>query len=56
MYEFKIDLDGDAVEDLTYRFMFAARDAEGRQSFVLARLTGATAADPFAAGTTSRAA
>ncbi len=52
MYEFKIDLNGDAVEDLTYRFVFAERDAEGRQSFVLTRLTGAGAADPFAAGRT----
>ena len=31
MDEFKIDLDGDAVEDLTYRFTFNERDAHGKQ-------------------------
>jgi len=50
MYEFKIDLDGDAVEDLTYRFNFDTRDGEGRQQFVLSRLSGAAAADQTAAG------
>ena len=29
MYEFKIDLDGDAVEDLTYRILFDERGAAG---------------------------
>ena len=46
MYEFKIDLDGDAVEDLTYRFIFDERDAAGKQRFVLRRIAGAEAADP----------
>ena len=50
MYEFKIDLDGDAVEDLTYRFNFDERDAAGRQRFVLRAITGADAIDPHAAG------
>jgi Domain of unknown function (DUF4331) len=50
MYEFKIDLDGDAVEDLTYRFTFDARDAGGKQRFVLRRITGAAAVDPHAPG------
>ena len=27
MYEFKVDLNGDAVEDMTYRFTFNERDA-----------------------------
>lgn len=51
MYEFKIDLDGDAVEDVTYRITFDARDAAGAQGFVLRRLAGPEAADPAAQGT-----
>ena len=35
MYEFKVDLDGDAVEDLTYRISFDERDSDGMQRFVL---------------------
>ena len=35
MYEFKVDLDGDAVEDVTYRITFDERDADGKQRFVL---------------------
>jgi hypothetical protein len=30
-YEFKIDLNGDAVEDVTYRFTFDERDRNGKQ-------------------------
>ncbi len=30
MYEFKIDLDGDAVEELTYRITFGERDTAGK--------------------------
>jgi hypothetical protein len=51
MYEFKVDLNGDAVEDLTYRFVFGERDAQGNQSYTVRRLTGAEATDPAAAGT-----
>ena len=51
MYEFKIDLNGDAVEDLTYRVTFDARDAAGKQRFVLRRIAGKDASDPTAAGT-----
>jgi hypothetical protein len=50
MYEFKIDLDGDAVEDLTYRITFDERDAVGKQRFVLRRIAGPEAADSRAAG------
>ena len=50
-YEFKIDLDDDSVEDLTYRFVFGERGDLGRQSLTVHRLTGAAAADPFATGT-----
>ena len=51
MYEFKIDLDGDAVEDVTYRLTFDERDAAGKQRFVLRCIRGAEAVDPNAAGT-----
>ncbi len=50
MYEFKIDTDGDAVENLTYRITFDARDSNGKQRSVLRRIAGADAADPNAAG------
>lgn len=51
MYEFKIDTDGDAVENITYRFVFGERDDAGEQSFTLRRIDGADATDPFAEGT-----
>jgi hypothetical protein len=50
MYEFKVDLDGDAVEDLSYRLTFDDRDADGKQRFALRVITGIEAADPHAAG------
>ena len=50
-YEFKIDLDADAVEDLSYRFTFEERDPEGRQRYTLRRLGGVEAVDPHAPGT-----
>jgi hypothetical protein len=34
-YEFKLDTDGDAVENLVYRFSFGEPDNSGRQSFSL---------------------
>ncbi|WP_199542102.1 DUF4331 family protein [Paraburkholderia kururiensis] len=49
-YEFKIDLDHDAVEDLTYRITFDERDAQGKQRFVVRRIAGADATDPHAQG------
>lgn len=51
MYEFKIDLNGDAIEDLTYRLKFKERDEHGNQAYTVWRLTGADAANPAAAGT-----
>jgi hypothetical protein len=51
MYEFKVDLNGDAVEDLTYRVTFDERDSAGKQRFVLRRITGSEATDPHAPGT-----
>jgi len=50
MYEFKVDLNGDAVEDLTYRFTFDERDAQGKQRYVVRRIAGADAANPDAPG------
>ncbi len=50
MYEFKIDLDGDAIEDITYRLTFDERDANGKQRFVLRRIAGSHAADPHTPG------
>lgn len=51
MYEFKVDLNGDAIEDLTYRFTFQERDAQGNQAYTVRRLTGADAGNRDAAGT-----
>ena len=51
MYEFKVDANGDAVEELTYRITFNERDKNGNQAYTLRRLTGAEAVDPAAAGT-----
>jgi hypothetical protein len=50
-YEFKVDLDGDAIEDVTYRITFDERDSAEKQRFILRRITGAEAQDPHAAGT-----
>ncbi|MFE4174131.1 DUF4331 family protein [Streptomyces sp. NPDC056909] len=50
-YEIKIDANGDAIEDLTYRFTFAERDQAGEQNYELRRLTGPEARDPAAEGT-----
>ncbi|MFB4284787.1 MULTISPECIES: DUF4331 family protein [unclassified Nonomuraea] len=49
-YEFKIDGNGDAVEDVTYRFTFGDRDADGEQAFELRRITGPAARDLFGSG------
>jgi hypothetical protein len=51
MYEFKADLNGDAVEELTCRSTFEERDPAGKQRFASRRLTGADAVDPHAPGT-----
>jgi hypothetical protein len=50
MYEFKIDRNGDAVEDITYRITFSERDQQGKQSYVVRCIRGAEAVDPHAAG------
>lgn len=51
MYEFKVDLNGDAVEDVTYRLTFDERDQQGKQRYVVRSIRGPQAADPHAAGT-----
>jgi hypothetical protein len=51
MYEFKIDLNGDAVEEVTYRLTFEERDAQGKQKYTIRRISGKEAVDPHAAGT-----
>lgn len=51
MYEFKVDLDGDAVEDITYRFTFDARDGQEKQRFTVRSISGSDAVDPHAPGT-----
>jgi hypothetical protein len=50
-YAIKLDLDGDAVEDLTYRLTFGVRDDSGRQTVELRRLSGRDAHSPTAPGT-----
>ena len=49
-YEFKVDTNGDYVEDLTYRLTFGALDENAGQTLELSRLTGAEAADARASG------
>ncbi|GAA4603558.1 hypothetical protein GCM10023195_11820 [Actinoallomurus liliacearum] len=50
-YEFRIDTDGDAVEDVTYCVTFGDLDADGHQVLELRRLDGADARNRDAAGT-----
>jgi hypothetical protein len=49
MYEFKVDLSGDAREDITFRATFGER-MDGKQSVKLRQLTGADATDRMADG------
>jgi hypothetical protein len=51
MYESKIDHNGDAVEEVTYRFVFKERDAQGKQKYSIHRIHGKDATDPHAEGT-----
>lgn len=50
MYEFKVDLDGDGIEDITYRLTFDERDEAGRQRYVVRCIQGADAVSPDAPG------
>jgi hypothetical protein len=49
-YEFKLHMDGAAVEDLTYRLTFGERDPMGEQAVALEVLTGPDARDDAATG------
>jgi hypothetical protein len=50
-YEFKIHINGSAMEELTYRVAFGEFDAQGGQDLMLHALTGAEARDDAATGT-----
>ncbi len=50
LYEFKVDTDGDAVEDVTFRVSFGHGDTGGRQPLALRRLDGDAARDRTAEG------
>jgi hypothetical protein len=49
-YEFRLDTDGDAIEDQTLFVTFGEHDADGRQALVLSRLDGEQARDRDSAG------
>jgi hypothetical protein len=51
MYEFKVDLNGDAIEDITYRLTFDPRDEHGKQQYVVRCIRGEDAVSPEAPGT-----
>ena len=51
MYEFKVDLNDDAIEEVTYRLTFEERDAQGKQKYTVRRINGKEAVDPHAVGT-----
>ncbi len=51
-YEFKVHLDGEESESLTYRLTFGERDGDGTQPVDLSELTGPAARDDAAPGTT----
>lgn len=50
MYEFKVHIDGDAIEDLTYPATFDERGSAGDQRFVLRRTQGTTLQTQMRAG------
>jgi hypothetical protein len=50
LYEFKLDTDGDAVEDITLRVTFGPVGADGGQSIELSLLDGPDARDRHASG------
>jgi len=50
MYEFKVDVNGDAIEEITYRLTFDERDGNGKQTYVVRRVKGPEAVDPHSPG------
>jgi len=51
VYEFKVDTDADAIEDITFRVSFGHGAADGRQRVQLRRLDGTAARDRSASAT-----
>jgi hypothetical protein len=51
-YEFKVHVDGDAYETITYRLTFGAADGDGSQPVRVVQIAGVDARDDAAAGTT----
>ena len=49
LYEFKVDTDGDAVEDVTFRITFGHSEADGEQTLEVRRLDGEASRDRTAA-------
>ena len=50
LYEFKVDTDGDAIEDVTFRVSFGHANTDGYQTLELCRLDGLAARDRMAKG------
>jgi hypothetical protein len=50
LYEFKVDTDGDAVEDVTFRVSFGPGEAGGRQALEVRRFNGLASRDRAAEG------
>src|ERR1700754_3687436 len=50
MYEFKVDIDGDGVEELTFRVTFGQQDAAGPRRLLVGPLVRADARGTPAAG------
>jgi len=50
LYEFKVDTDGDSVEDLTFRVSFGRSGPDGHQALELRRLEGGASRDRNAGG------
>jgi len=50
LYEIKLDTDGDAVEDITFRVNFGEPVTDGAQSFSVGRVEGEAARNPVAEG------
>jgi len=50
LYEFKVDTDGDAIEDVTFRVSFGHGTGEGRQTLEVRRLDGQASRDRTAEG------
>jgi len=50
MYEFKVDLNGDAIEEITYRLTFDERDQNEKQRYVVRCIKGRDAVNPDAPG------